>query len=58
MSGCQLDGFDGFRQSPYLIYFDQNAVGNPLVNSPLQSLGVGDEQIVPRRAVHGHRVGR
>ena len=40
-------GVDRFGQSSDLIYFDQDTIRDPLVDTALQSFGVGHEQIVP-----------
>ena len=46
MSSCQLDRIDRFSERTDLIHLDQNAVGNPLVDSTLQSFHIGHEEVV------------
>src|SRR3954469_5992297 len=42
----QMNRRDGFGERADLVHFDQNAVGDAFVDSPLQALGVGHEQVV------------
>src|ERR1700746_2193256 len=46
VAGGEIDGVEGFADSADLVDFDQNRVGYTLVDSFLQKLNVGDENIV------------
>jgi hypothetical protein len=41
-----LDGVDCFAEGADLVWLDQDGIGGLLVDSALQELGVGDEQVV------------
>ena len=42
----QIDGLDGLGERADLVELDEDAVGDSLVDAPLQPLGVGHEQVV------------
>src|SRR5207244_12846893 len=46
IAASEVDGVEGFADGADLVYLDQNAVGDVLVDSLLQELDVGDEEVV------------
>ena len=45
-AACQVDGLKGFGERTDLVHLDQDRVGRGAVDALLQTLGVGDEQVV------------